>query len=205
VARTASLCWWNIFCLLPQQNNGKTMALHAVATHFKYGIQRPPWQRHELSSVISLSFLDVYDSSPISMNRPDKNKQRKTQCLENRVYLYLKYIWNLQIFSNVYKLKDSGLTEILKRVIHSRCRVFISFHFSFPFIAEQLSIFKTHPLVSHFERSQLLISFLPKLFKSNTRLSIVLYLQFSFKLVQDKSLTESINAGETKISRFSAV
>jgi hypothetical protein len=45
---------------LPQQNNGKTMALHAVATHFKYGIQRPPWQRHELSSVISLSFLDVY-------------------------------------------------------------------------------------------------------------------------------------------------
>jgi hypothetical protein len=45
---------------LPQQNNGKTMALHAVATHFKYGIQRPPWQRHELSSVISLYFLDVY-------------------------------------------------------------------------------------------------------------------------------------------------
>jgi hypothetical protein len=45
---------------LPQQNNGKTMALHAVATHFKYSIQRPPWQRHELSSVISLSFLDVY-------------------------------------------------------------------------------------------------------------------------------------------------
>jgi hypothetical protein len=42
------------------QNNAKTMALHAVATHFKYGIQRPPWQRHELSSVISLSFLDVY-------------------------------------------------------------------------------------------------------------------------------------------------
>jgi len=36
------------------------MVLHAVATHFKYGIQRPPWQRHELSSVISLSFLDVY-------------------------------------------------------------------------------------------------------------------------------------------------
>ena len=36
------------------------MALHAVATHFKYGIQRPPWQRHELSSVISLSFLDAY-------------------------------------------------------------------------------------------------------------------------------------------------
>jgi hypothetical protein len=33
-----------------------------VATHFKYGIQRPPWQRHELSSVISLSFLDVYGS-----------------------------------------------------------------------------------------------------------------------------------------------
>jgi hypothetical protein len=32
-----------------------------VATHFKYGIQRPPWQRHELSSVISLSFLDVYE------------------------------------------------------------------------------------------------------------------------------------------------
>jgi len=48
------------FCLLPQQNNGKTMALHAVAAHFKYGIQHPPWQRHELSSVISLSFLDVY-------------------------------------------------------------------------------------------------------------------------------------------------
>jgi hypothetical protein len=45
---------------LPQQNNGKTMVLHAVATHFKYGIQHPPWQRHELSSVISLSFLDVY-------------------------------------------------------------------------------------------------------------------------------------------------
>jgi hypothetical protein len=45
---------------LPQQNNGKTMVLHAVATHSKYGIQRPPWQRHELSSVISLSFLDVY-------------------------------------------------------------------------------------------------------------------------------------------------
>jgi len=36
------------------------MALHAVATHLKYGIQRLPWQRHELSSVISLSFLDVY-------------------------------------------------------------------------------------------------------------------------------------------------
>jgi len=39
------------------------MALHAMATHFKYGIQRPPWQRHELSSVISLSFLDVYGHS----------------------------------------------------------------------------------------------------------------------------------------------
>jgi hypothetical protein len=46
-----------------QQNYGKTMALHAVATHFKFGIQRPPWQRHKLSSVISLSFLDVYASN----------------------------------------------------------------------------------------------------------------------------------------------
>ncbi len=39
------------------------MALHAVATHFKYGVQRPPWQRHELASVISLSFLDIYGSN----------------------------------------------------------------------------------------------------------------------------------------------
>ncbi len=60
--RTAGLGWWNIFCLLSQQNNGKTMVLHAMATHFKYGIQRPPWQTHELSSLISLSFLDVYGS-----------------------------------------------------------------------------------------------------------------------------------------------
>ncbi len=140
------------------------------------------------------------------MNRPDKNKQRKTQCLENRVYLYLKYIWNLQIFSNVYKLKDSGLTEILKRVIHFHS-VESLFHFisRFLFIAEQLSIFKTHSLVSHFERSQLLISFFAETFQVKySSLNCFIFTVF-FKLVRNKSLTESINAGETKISRFSAV
>jgi hypothetical protein len=39
------------------QNNGASCRGN---TFYKYGIQRPPWQRHELSSVISLSFLDVY-------------------------------------------------------------------------------------------------------------------------------------------------
>ena len=45
------------------------MALHVVATHFKYGIQRPPWQRHELSSVISLSFLYVYGPEAGLLNK----------------------------------------------------------------------------------------------------------------------------------------
>jgi hypothetical protein len=92
VARTAGLCWWNICCLLPQQNNGKTMVLHTMATHFKYGIQRPPWQRHELSSVISLSFLDVYGGSlqRAQLNRYTKyNSKEKNEWDFNGVKLVI--------------------------------------------------------------------------------------------------------------------